>query len=60
MGEFIDSVESLKPLRRGDVVEGIVMRVVPDGLLVSIGHKAEGIVPQREMRSLSDEDRQSL
>ena len=60
MGEFIDSVESLKPLRRGDVVEGIVMRVDSDGLLVSIGHKAEGIVPQREMRSLSDEDRQSL
>ena len=60
MGEFIDSVESLKPLRRGDVVEGIVMRVDSDGLLVSIGHKAEGIVPQREMRSLSEEDRAAL
>ena len=60
MGEFIDSVESLKPLRRGDVVEGIVMRVDSDGLLVSIGHKAEGIVPQREMRSLADEDRAAL
>lgn len=60
MGEFIDSVESLKPLRRGDVVEGIVMRVDSEGLLVSIGHKAEGIVPQREMRSLSPEDSERL
>ena len=29
------------------------MRVDSDGILVSIGHKSEGIVPQREMRSVT-------
>ena len=52
MGELLDSMEPLKPLRRGDIVEGVVMRVDSEGILVNIGHKAEGIVPTREMRSL--------
>jgi small subunit ribosomal protein S1 len=53
MGGLLDSVEIIKPLRRGDVVEGQIMRVDADGILVHIGHKAEGIVPPGEMRSLS-------
>ena len=55
MGQLLDSVESMKPLRRGDVVEGVVMRSDPDGVLLNIGHKAEGIVPPGEMRSLGAE-----
>ncbi len=60
MGELLASVEDMKPLRRGDVVEGIVMRADTDGILVSIGHKAEGIVPAREMRTLIPEDFERL
>ena len=52
MGELLDSVESMKPLRRGDVVEGIVMRSAPEGLLVNIGHKAEGLIPPAEMKTV--------
>lgn len=52
MGELLDSFEPMKPLRRGDVVEGMVMRADPDGIFVNIGHKAEGVVPPGEMRSL--------
>ena len=53
MGELLDSFEPMKPLRRGDVVEGMVMRADPDGIFVNIGHKAEGVVPPGEMRSLA-------
>ena len=60
MGELLDSMEPLKPLRRGDIVEGVVMRVDSEGILVNIGHKAEGIVPTREMRSLDQADFESL
>lgn len=60
MGGLLDSVEIIKPLRRGDVVEGQIMRVDADGILVHIGHKAEGIVPPGEMRSLSGERLKSL
>lgn len=58
MGELLDSVEELKPLRRGDIVEGVVMRADPgtDGILVNVGHKAEGHVPTNEMRSMSAEE----
>ena len=60
MGELLDSVEPMKPLRRGDVVEGIVMRSDPEGVLVNIGQKAEGFVPPTEMRSLNSEGLERL
>ncbi|MBM3933572.1 MAG: S1 RNA-binding domain-containing protein [SAR202 cluster bacterium] len=52
MGELLDSFEPMKPLRWGEVIQGIVMRSDADGVLVNIGHKAEGIVPAAEMRTL--------
>ena len=60
MGELLDSMDPIKPLRRGEVVEGVVMRIDSDGVLVNIGHKSEGIVQQREMRSLARDDVPSI
>src|SRR5688572_16432383 len=40
-------------LRRGEIVEGVVVSVSRDGLLVDIGLKSEGIVPASEMQSIS-------
>ncbi len=60
MAELLDSVEDIKPLRRGDIVEGMVMRSDPDGILVNIGHKAEGIVPPRETRTLGDDAHRNI
>ena len=60
MGELLDSMEAIKPLRRGDVVEGVVMRADSDGIFVNIGHKAEGVVPPAEMRSMKAEELQGL
>lgn len=45
----------LRPLRRGEVIEGHVMNVERDGLVVDISYKSEGIVPQQEMLSLGAE-----
>ena len=58
MGELLESLEQIKPLVRGDVIDGIVMRADHDGILVNIGHKAEGIIPPGEMTSLRREDSQ--
>jgi small subunit ribosomal protein S1 len=53
MAELLDeSTPLLRDLRRGEIVEGQVMRVDSDGILVSVGHKSEGVVPAREMRSV--------
>ena len=60
MGVLLDSIEPIKPLRRGDVVEGIVMRADSDGIFVNIGHKAEGVVPPGEMRTLTPDDMENL
>ena len=60
MGELLDSMEPIRTARRGDVVEGVVMRADADGILVHIGHKAEGVVPPKEMRTLNPEDLDSI
>ena len=36
------------------------MRADPDGVLINIGHKAEGIVPPAEMKTLTEEGRKPL
>ena len=60
MGDLLDSYEPMKPHRRGDVIEGIVMRADTDGIFVNIGDKSEGIVPPAEMRTLEPEALQQL
>ena len=52
MGTLLDSMEQPKPLRRGEVIEGVVLRADSDGILVNVGHKAEGTVPPGEMRTV--------
>lgn len=42
-----------RELRRGDIVEGLVVGRDQDGILVNFGGKSEGIVPLREARTLS-------
>jgi len=39
-------------LRRGEIIEGIVVGKDREGLLVDIGAKSEGIIPPNEMQSL--------
>ncbi len=61
MEQFLrDPAHDYRNLKYGDTVDGKIMRVERDELLVDIGAKAEGIVPAREMQSLSPEDRAAL
>lgn len=55
MEELLEDSTPLRELRRGEVIQGQVMRVDQDGILVSVGHKSEGIVPQREMRTVASD-----
>jgi len=56
MGALLDS-EASQPgnLRRGEIVEGMVMGASPDGLIVDVGTKTEAVIPQGEMLSLGVE-----
>lgn len=43
-------------LRRGDIIDGVVLDVGDFGLLVDVGQKSEGYVPLRETRMLTEEE----
>src|SRR5688572_24092814 len=55
-----DPSHDYKTLKYGDVMDGIIMRIDRDEILVDIGSKSEGIVPAKEFSSLSSEERQAL
>ncbi len=56
MGALLES-EAAQPnyLRRGEIVEGMVMGASPDGLIIDVGTKTEAVIPQGEMLSLGAE-----
>jgi len=47
-------------LRRGEIIEGVVVGTDRDGILVDIGAKSEGVVPPHEMHCLQPEGSSSL
>src|SRR2546428_4250689 len=47
-------------LRRGEIIEGVVVGTDRDGILVDIGAKSEGVVPPHEMHCLQPEGASSL
>lgn len=55
-----DPSHGYKTLKYGDVLEGTIMHVDRDEILVDIGSKAEGIVPSKEYSSLSSEEKEEL
>ena len=60
MSRLLETSLPPKPIQRGDVVEGEVVQIDQEGLVVSLGLKTEGMVPQQEMRSLSPEESRRL
>ena len=60
MGELLEQMGAWRELRRGQTVEGVVMRVDQEGILVNLGGKSEGLVPPREMQSLSVESLEAI
>jgi small subunit ribosomal protein S1 len=50
MEEFEKAMEAtIKEFDDGDIVEGVVVKVDPEEVLLDIGFKSEGIIPNREL-----------
>ncbi len=60
MQQLLDQADDLREVRRGEVVEGTIMRIDEDGVLINVGAKSEGVIPFREMRTLSQHEIDSL
>lgn len=52
MQDWLDSSTDFKTLRRGEVIEGTIMGIQRDGVIVDLGAKSEGVIPSHEMHSL--------
>ena len=48
--DFLAAVDStMKYFNDGDIVEGTVVKVDRDEVLLDIGYKTEGVIPSREL-----------
>ncbi len=56
MEEYLrTSADSIRTLTYGDIVDGTVVRVDPDEVLVDIGAKSEGVISNRELTGRAEE-----
>ncbi len=61
MEQFLeDPANNYYNLQYGDTLDGVIMHVDRDEILVDIGSKSEGVVPSKEMSSLLPEERDLL
>jgi small subunit ribosomal protein S1 len=57
--QLLDEYDYARP-QRGEVRDGVVMKIENDMILVSIGTKREGIIPTQDLRQMGDEFISSL
>ena len=48
-GSTVDYSHSMRSLSRGDLVDGVVVHIDREGVLVDVGTKSEGIIPPGEL-----------
>jgi small subunit ribosomal protein S1 len=55
--ELIEAMEaSLRDFKDGDIVEGVVVKIDRDEVLLDIGYKSEGVIPAKELSIRHDVD----
>ncbi|MGO2113274.1 MAG: S1 RNA-binding domain-containing protein, partial [Pseudoclavibacter sp.] len=55
--DFLAAVEStMKHFNDGDLIEGTVVRIDRDEVLLDVGYKTEGVIPSRELSIKHDVD----
>src|SRR5437899_4735794 len=57
MDDFLAAIdETIKYFNDGDIVEGVIVKVDRDEVLLDIGYKTEGVIPSRELSIKHDVD----
>jgi small subunit ribosomal protein S1 len=55
--DFLAAIdETIKYFNDGDIVEGTIVKVDRDEVLLDIGYKTEGVIPSRELSIKHDVD----
>lgn len=59
MAQYVDDFE-FKPLKAGDIRDGVIVSISPNEILVDVGAKSEGFVHNRELERLGKEYLENL
>ena len=60
MAEMLESYLSCQQLERGKIVSGTVVNISSNAIIVDVGAKCEGVVPERDLAKLTPEDRDAI
>jgi small subunit ribosomal protein S1 len=60
LDEYLENGYDYKAPKRGDILDGVVLEVSDNGLVVDIGFKREGFVPAEDLTRLDEETRSSI
>jgi small subunit ribosomal protein S1 len=60
MAEMLEEYLSCQRLERGSIIPGTVVRIGSSEIIVDVGAKCEGIVPERDLERLTPDDRKSI
>ncbi len=60
MSDLLEQWDTVKEVKRGNILSGTIVSVTPHEVLVDVGAKSEGVVAGRELERLSDEDLEEL
>lgn len=58
--EWLNSFDEVPTHSRGDIVEGTIVAITPQEVLVDIGSKADGVVPAREVERMTTDELAAL
>ena len=60
MWEYLQNGRNYRPLRRGDIREGLILKIEPHEIIVDIGSKRDAVIPASDLARLSEEELQAL
>src|SRR5262245_49873999 len=52
--QLLDEYDYARP-QRGELRDGLIMQIEGSGIIVSIGTKREGIIPQQDLKQMGDD-----
>jgi small subunit ribosomal protein S1 len=60
MTTLLEETYRVKQLKKGEILEGTIVHISPEEVLVDVGSKSEGLVTARELERLDPESRSEL
>jgi small subunit ribosomal protein S1 len=60
MADMLDHYTSCQRLERGQIVSGVVVHISPNEIIVDVGAKCDGVVPDRDLEQMSPADLEAI